>query len=101
MREIAWSLRTRGDQQVAFTARGQIVFDKGEIVSVVEDSDPVIVCGEPVSDGGHNESLVLFITFGQSLQTGQFDEARDEGIQRSSIDPQDVAVLVLVAIGVF
>ncbi len=86
---------------MAFPAAGQVVFDQGEVVGVVEDGEPAVVGGEPVLDGGHDDALVLFVAFGQLQQAGQVDEAGDEGIQRGGIDPQDVAVLVLVAIGVF
>ena len=91
---------TSGQQNVARCSLGQVVSESLQIIDVVEDEYPASVCLQPFFDGGDDEQMVRFVFDGQVEHSGEVDEGGEQfgGV---GAHPEDIPVLVAIAVGVF
>src|SRR5260370_42337003 len=79
---------------------GKNIRQKSKVIRIIKDQQPLIMRGQPLFDSSNNFQLVLFLSLRKVQDCCQFYKTGDEFITGGSIYPEDVAVLVTIAIGV-
>src|SRR6266849_1544413 len=91
---------TSREDELPFPSGGQNILHQSQIIRVIKDQQPLIMRGQPLFDSSNNFQLVLFLSLRKVQDCCQFYKTGDEFITGGSIYPEDVAVLVTIAIGV-
>ena len=81
--------------------RGKKVADDSEIVSIIENEQPVCVIFEPPFDRINSAVWLLLALFYQVQQNGNGHEIHQEILARVGLHPKHGLIFMLVAIGVF
>src|SRR5258708_28193233 len=91
---------TSREYEMPFPSRGKNILHQSKVIRIIKDQQPLIMRGQPVFDSSNNFQLVLFLSLRKVQECCQFYKPGDELITGGSIYPEDVVVLVTIAIGV-
>src|SRR5258708_40115467 len=91
---------TSREYEMPFPSRGKNILHQSKVIRIIKDQQPLIMRGQPVFDSSNNFQLVLFLSLRKVQECCQFYKTGDEFITGGSIYPEDVVVLVTIAIGV-
>src|SRR5260370_29021595 len=91
---------TSREYEMPFPSRGKNILHQSKVIRIIKDQQPLIMRGQPVFDSSNNFQLVLFLSLRKVQECSQFYKTGDEFITGGSIYPEDVVVLVTIAIGV-